>query len=96
MDAHEPRDERDGMEIDLPPELSDVVHLEQHYGRFDEPIALVREGLRRLDEEQRWRDELRAAIDVGWAQAEAGELLDPAEVIARLRARIEVHRKNGL
>ncbi len=96
MDATEDRDERDGMDLHLPPELSDVVHIEQHNANFDEPVELVRESLRRLDEDQRWRDELRAAIDVGWAQAEAGELLDPAEVFAELKARIEAHRKNGL
>jgi len=52
--------------------------------------------LQRMAEDRRARQELSDAIDVGWAQSEAGEMLDPDEVFARLRARIDVHRKNGL
>lgn len=96
MDASECPDEREGMDLHLPPDLSDVVNEEMRSGEYASPDEVVREALNRLAHERRARSELRDAIEVGLAQCEAGELRDPDEVFARVRARIDVHRKNGL
>jgi len=96
MDATERPDEREGMDLHLPPDLSEFVNEEVRRGDYASPDEVVREALQRMAEDRRARQGLSDAIDVGWAQSEAGEMLDPDEVFARLRARIDVHRKNGL
>jgi len=96
MDATERPDEREGMDLHLPPDLSEFVNEEVRRGDYASPDEVVREALQRMAEDRRARQELSDAIDVGWAQSEAGEMLDPDEVFAEIRARIEAHRKNGL
>lgn len=96
MDTRDPCDERDGMEIHLPRESSDPVR--EECARVGESAAgeAARKGLRELREDERWRAELREAIEVGVAQCEAGDVVDPAAVYAELKARIEEHRRKGL
>jgi putative addiction module CopG family antidote len=88
-------DERDGMDVHLPPELSDFVDEEVRRGEYSSPVEVVREAIRRLADDRRAREELDRQIDAGWAESEAGELLDPDEVFARVRARIEAQRQSG-
>lgn len=86
-------DERDGMDVHLPPELSDFVAEEVRRGEYSSPVEVVREAVRRLADDRRAREEFARQIDAGWAESEAGELLDPDEVFARVRARIDAQRR---
>jgi putative addiction module CopG family antidote len=95
MDKMERPDERDGMDVHLPPELSDFVDEEVRRGEYSSSVEVVREAVRRLAEDRRAREELDRQIEAGWAESEAGELLDPDEVFARVRARIDAQRQSG-
>jgi len=83
------------MNIYLTPELEKLVAEEIASGHYASAGELVREGLRLLFEEQRWRKEVRRKIAVGVAEAKAGKLLHGERVIAKLRRRIRRSRTDA-
>ncbi len=60
-------------------------------GRFESPGDFVREAITLLEERERQRDavidEIRREIEIGIAQAEAGQVRDGEEVFREIRAR---------
>jgi antitoxin ParD1/3/4 len=76
------------MNVHLTPELKKLVDDEVEAGHYASASEVVREGLRLLLEERRWRDEARAKLAEGLAQAKAGRLVDGDEAVERLRKRI--------
>ncbi len=83
------------MNVHLTPELKKLVEEEVATGLYGSASEVIREGLRLLVEERRWREEVRRKIAEGIAQAKAGQLVDGEEVIEQLLRRIEAHRKKG-
>jgi antitoxin ParD1/3/4 len=81
------------MNVHLPAELKKLVDAEVASGHYSSASEVIREGLRLLAEERRWRADVRRKIAAGVAQARAGRLLDREKVAARLRRRIGAHRK---
>jgi antitoxin ParD1/3/4 len=81
------------MNVHLPVELRKLVDAEVASGHYSSASEVIREGLRLLAEERRWRANVREKIAVGVAQAKAGKLLDGQKVITRLRKRVASHRK---
>ena len=81
------------MNVTLTPELEAFVRQRVDGGEFRSADAVVCEGLRLLQR----NEEIRLKVDEGWAQAKAGQLLDPEEVRSRLTDRqLEWKRKRGL
>ena len=78
------------MNVHLTPELKQLVGKEVASGLYSSASEVVREGLRLLVEDRRWREEVRGKIADGLAQAKAKELLAGDGVAERLRAR---HKK---
>jgi antitoxin ParD1/3/4 len=83
------------MNVHLTPELKKLVEDEVASGLYSSASEVVREGLRLLVEERRWRLEVGRKITEGVAQAKAKELLDGGEVAGRLRKRVKARRKKG-
>jgi len=83
------------MNVHLTPELKKMVEDEVASGLYSSASEVVREGLRLLVEERRWRLEVGRKITEGVAQAKAKELLDGGEVADRLRKRVKARRKKG-
>jgi antitoxin ParD1/3/4 len=80
------------MNVHLTPELKRLVQAEVASGKYASASEVIREGLRLLVEERRWRDEVRRKIAEGVAQAKAGQLVDGDEALARLKKRIAARR----
>jgi len=75
--------------VHLTPELKKLVQDEVATGNYASASEVIREGLRLLIEERRWREEARSKLADGLAQAKAGLLVDGDEAVARLRKRID-------
>ncbi|HEY3329018.1 MAG TPA: type II toxin-antitoxin system ParD family antitoxin [Capsulimonadaceae bacterium] len=81
------------MNVNLTPELEDIVHAKVRTGRYNSASEVVREALRLMDERDQdkaiRRAEIRRKIDEGWASATAGSLHTGDEVFAELEAQLD-------
>jgi len=77
------------MSMRIPDDLRPFVQSELERGRYGSLEELVAEGLRALRDREEFidehREELRAQIASGVAQAERGELVDGEEAMERIR-----------
>jgi antitoxin ParD1/3/4 len=84
------------MNVHLTPELKKLVDDRVASGLYSSASEVVRAGLRLLEEDERWRAEIRSKIAAGVAQAKAGDLLDGDEVLQGLLLRIGEHRQKDM
>ncbi len=73
------------MNVDLTPELEQLVQTRLNSGRYHSASEVVREALRLLEQ----RDEVRNQIEEGWQSAQRGEVVDGDQVFDRLDAELE-------
>jgi antitoxin ParD1/3/4 len=92
LDSIEHTSDSSTMNVHLTPELKKLVEDEVASGKYASASEVIREGLRLLIEERRWREEARRKIAEGMAQAKAGQLVDGDEAAERLRKRIDARR----
>jgi antitoxin ParD1/3/4 len=76
------------MNVNLTPELENLVQNKVKSGRYNSASEVVREALRLFEERDRVRnlqlDELRKKINAGWASLERGEGVDGEEFFRKL------------
>jgi antitoxin ParD1/3/4 len=72
---------------DLGEKLEAVVNDLVANGRYNSKSEVLREGVRLVKEREAALEKLWAELDKGIAQADAGELLDSAEIFDRLEAK---------
>ena len=85
------------MNVTLPPALEDFIRRKVAAGDFRSVDEMVAEGLRVLQQQDDdWAADARRKIDVGWAQAQAGQVRTPDEVRSSLAARKEAWKKKHL
>lgn len=88
------------MNVSLTPELEKLIRNKVDTGLYHSASEVVREGLRLLEEHDRLRamrlDDLRASLQVGIDQADAGDVreLDLAAVRRRAKASKARRRKD--
>lgn len=85
------------MNVNLTPELENLVRRKVESGLYNNQSEVVREALRLLAEQDRLREahaaRLRDALAEGLAQADRGELLDGPQVVAEVRRSLRKRRK---
>lgn len=78
------------MNVNLTPELEELIRQKVKSGLYNNQSEVVRESLRLLVEQDRLREahleNLRAVLAAGLEQADRGELLDGPKVVEEMRA----------
>lgn len=77
------------MNVHLTPELKKLVDDRVASGLYGSASEVIRAGLRLLDEEDRWKADVRRKVAEGVAQAKLGELVDGDEVFSRLESELD-------
>ena len=80
------------MNVHLTPELKKLVEDEVATGLYGSASEVIREGLRLLVDERRWREEVRRKIAKGVAEARTGKLVGGREVFAEIRRKSKKRR----
>jgi antitoxin ParD1/3/4 len=79
------------MTLTLPAELQDFVEDKVAAGAYSSEEEVIREAVERMkgndDEYVRNSVRIREAVEVGWEQAQAGQLLNAEDVWSRLEER---------
>lgn len=85
------------MNVNLTPELEELVQRKVQSGLYNNQSEVVREALRLLAEQDRLREahleKLRGALAEGLAQADRGNVLDGPGVVAEVRESLRQRRK---
>ena len=86
------------MNVNLTPELEQLVQEKVRSGLYNNQSEVVREALRLLADQDRVREahleSLRVALAEGLAQADRGQLLDGPEVVAELQEFLRMRRQS--
>ena len=87
------------MNVNLTPELEELVQKKVASGLYNNQSEVVREALRLLAEQDRLREahlkQLRGALAEGLAQANRGDLQDGPKVVAEVRRSLQRRKKSG-
>ncbi len=85
------------IQLTLPNDLADIVRARLAGGGFASAVDVVRAALALLGTTGEGDDAetIRKKIDVGYEQAEAGQLIDGREVMDRWRKRQDQHGKDA-
>ena len=76
------------MNVSLTPELERFVESKVESGLYNNASEVVRESLRLLKEHDEIRVKWREQIELGWLQAQRGELVDGNDAFRRVDERI--------
>jgi antitoxin ParD1/3/4 len=77
------------MNVSLTPELEKFVDGKVESGLYNNASEVIREGLRLLKEHHEVRLRWREQIELGWAQAQAGQVVDGPKAIAEIKRRLK-------
>ena len=87
------------MNVSLTPELEAMINSKVQSGMYNTASEVVREGLRLIQERDEIREKklaaLRADIQLGIDDIEAGRIVDGPKTMAAFRKRLERMKKNA-
>ena len=87
------------MNVNLTPELEQLVRKKLKSGRYNSASEVVREALRLLEQRDQMfrlrKDQIRNQIEEGWRSAKRGELIDGDEVFDRIDAELEALERSA-
>ncbi len=81
------------MNVSLTPELERFVQGKVESGLYNNASEVVREGLRLLKEHDEIRLKWREQIERGWAQVQAGQVVDGPRAMSKLKNRLSARTK---
>ena len=73
--------------VELPPSQVEFIHRKVADGEFTSAEAVISEGIKLLEQRERWKGETAGKIEEGWHQAKSGMLLAEKDLIDSLGAR---------
>jgi antitoxin ParD1/3/4 len=77
--------------VQLTPELEELVQSKVKSGRYNSASDVVGEALRLLKQ----REEIREHIEEGWQSAKSGELVDGEQVFNRIDGELEAMERSA-
>jgi putative addiction module CopG family antidote len=84
------------MNVIVPTALEEFAKLKVAAGEFSSVDQVICEGLRLLQLREKWKNDAREKLDVGWEEAQLGELVSPEKVRENLALRKQAwRRENG-
>lgn len=69
------------MNVRLTPQQEEFIHRQVADGRYLSASEVIREGLRLLADEEKWKAEVRQKVATGLEQFRAGQLIDGEEAV---------------
>jgi antitoxin ParD1/3/4 len=81
------------MNVSLTPELERFIQGKVESGLYNNASEVVREGLRLLKEHDEIRARWREQIERGWAQAQAGHVVDGPRAMSKIKDRLSARTK---
>ncbi|MBK6940847.1 MAG: type II toxin-antitoxin system ParD family antitoxin [Planctomycetes bacterium] len=69
------------MNVRLTPQQEEFVHRQVADGRYLSASEVIREGLRLLADEEKWKAEVRQKVATGLEQFRAGQLVDGEDAV---------------
>jgi antitoxin ParD1/3/4 len=76
------------MNIQLTPEVEDMIQSKVESGRYESGSDVVRIALKLLDKRDQAIDDIRQQIQQGWDSTEAGHLVDGEEFMEHMLAEL--------
>jgi antitoxin ParD1/3/4 len=87
------------MNVNLTPELEQLVHNKVQTGRYNSASEVVREALRLMEEQDKLKtldkDEIRRMIDEGFESLKQGKGVDGEAFFAQMEAELDELERNG-
>ena len=87
------------MDINLPPELEQLVQTKVKSGHYNSPSDVVREALRLLEQRDEvftlHKEEIGKQIEEGWLAAKGGEIVDGGQVFDRIDGELEAMERSA-
>ena len=87
------------MDINLTPELEQLVQSKVKSGRYNSASEVVHEALRLLEQRDEVftlrKEEFRKQIEEGWQSAQCGEVVDGEEVFDRIDGELEAVERSA-
>jgi antitoxin ParD1/3/4 len=72
------------MNVRLTPQQEEFVNKQVEDGRYLSASEVIREGLRLLADEEKWKTEVRNKIAIGLEQMRNGQVVDGEEAVKRV------------
>lgn len=69
------------MNVRLTPQQEEFIHRQVADGRYLSASEVIREGLRLLADEEKWKAEVRQKVATGLEQLRAGQVVDGEEAV---------------
>ena len=87
------------MNVNLTPELEQLVHNKVQTGRYNSASEVVREALRLMEEQDKLKtldkDEIRRMIDEGFESLKQGKGVDGEAFFAQMEAELDELERSG-